>query len=155
MKIAICMAALAAFLGTCYRSNGTLAGNGNVLEYRVQGDQYAVVIVREGGMSEKDARKLAHQRAAEITVDHGNQYFIVNSETKVEVLASDEDGSTSFNKNLYQEKIIQGDFGKEQLNQSEAPSANMTPALRIIFTMYSEKPAFRSMDACKYTDCSH
>lgn len=153
MKTAICIAAIAALVGTCYRSYGpgVLAANDNVIEYQIQGNRYAVVIVREKGMSVSQARKMAQQRAAEMTVVEGNRYFVIESETQVQAVQSSGSGN-QFYTNMYQELIVEGDFSKQQ-TEAEQPAPSYTyPALRVVFVMYPDKSS-NSIDACKYTTC--
>lgn len=154
MKLALCIGLAAALIGTQYRfhSSQLAAANDNVLDYQIQGQKYAVVVIQEGGMSEMDARNLAVKRAAEITVEHGNRYFVIDSESKTQVVQS-ENAADPFYGNLYQEKIIEKDFGKDQISKQNSPTADIVPGLRIVFVMYQDKPSFRAIDACRYADC--
>ena len=154
MKTAICIAAFAALVGTCYRSYapGVLAANDNVIEYQIQGNRYAVVIVREKGMSVDQARKMARQRAAEMTVVEGNRYFVIESETDVQAVQSS-GSQDQFYTNMYQELIVEGDYSKQQTQAEQPVSAYTYPALRVVFTMVPDKSTPKSVDACKYTTC--
>lgn len=157
MKLAICAAALAAFLGMCTNtfSKKIVVAVDQTMEYQVDGDQYAVVIVQDG-VSPSDARKMARQRAAEITVQTGNRYFTVDSEVDTQVIKSNEawPNNQQFYGNMYQELIIEGDFNKERLQRQSIPDSSMYPATRLLFTVYPSKPRGKSIDACTLTDCN-
>lgn len=157
MKLAICVAAVAALLGMCTNSfsKKMVVAVDQVIEYQVDGDQYAVVIVQDG-VSPSDAKKMARQRAAEITVQSGNRYFTVDSEVETQVMRSDQPwpNNQQFYGNMYQELIIEGDFNKERLQRQSIPDANMYPATRLLFTVYPSKPKGKSIDACTLTDCN-
>ena len=54
---------------------------------------------------------------------------------------------------MYQELIIEGDFGKERLAHEGRPTAHTFPAIRLIFTMHKERPILGAIDACTLTRC--
>jgi mRNA degradation ribonuclease J1/J2 len=157
MKIAICVAAVAALVGTCYKSYapGALAANDNVIEYQIQGDRYAVIVVREQGMSLAQAKKMARQRAAEITVENGDRFFVVESEIEVQMVRTGEglDDANAFYGNMYQELIVEKDFSKQQTQAQPESSGQVVPALRLVFVIYPNKQGSKSIDACAHTPC--
>jgi hypothetical protein len=156
MKIAICLAALAAVLGTCTNSNSTVVMTNQTIEYQIERNKYVVVIVEDEGVSLAQAKKYARQRAAEITVENGGRYFTIDSEQETQVIKSDRPwpDNQAFYQNMYQELIIEGDFNRERLQRRSVPSENMYPAYRMVFQIHSDKPRGRSVDACSLTDCS-
>ncbi|MBS0626350.1 MAG: hypothetical protein JSS32_09900 [Verrucomicrobia bacterium] len=126
-----------------------------LIDYPIQNDRYAIIVVEEGGISSSQARKMAMQRAAELTVESGNRYFTIESDQKIQVAKSgrpwpDQDA----NGNTYQEIIIQQNFGKDGPEKDMPQTGEtMVPALRLIIQCYSAKPSQKSYDACKWTDC--
>ncbi|MBX7066169.1 MAG: hypothetical protein K1X28_02950 [Parachlamydiales bacterium] len=127
-----------------------------LIEYQLDGDTYAVVVVMDG-ISSAEAKRMAKQRAAEITVMQGERYFTVDSMYETEVIKSDEDmtqQSQRFYGNMYQELIIEGDFNRERLRYRGVPETNTYPAVRMQFTMYKDRPSFKAIDACTLTNCN-
>jgi hypothetical protein len=120
--------------------------------YKIEGDQYGVVAVQESGMSASDVRKKAMQRAAEVTVSNGARYFVIQKEQQTQIVQSDKSDQNAFGGNMYQELIIEHDFGKESLSK-QTPNAGVRPALRLVFQIYKDKPNAKAIDACKYTNC--
>src|SRR5579872_1339929 len=105
MKIVACFVAVVALVGMCTNGAGgrVLAQSNQLIEYQVQGDQYAVIVVQDG-LSEGEAKKKARQRAAEITVQNGGRYFTVDSEIETRVLQPSGDWPNNQNTpgNMYQ-----------------------------------------------------
>lgn len=155
MKIAGCLAVIAAVVGMCTHSNHVAITN-QTLEYQIEGNKYAVVIVQDDGISSAQAKKYARQRAAEITVEKGYRYYTIDSEQETQVMKSDKQwpNNQDFHQNLYQELIIEQDFGRESLQRRSGSIERMYPAFRMVFQVYQEKPIGRSVDACTLTDCN-
>lgn len=55
--------------------------------------------------------------------------------------------------NMYQELMIEGDFGKQSLQRQTTSTAATYSAIRLVFTPYANKPAFHAIDACKLINC--
>ena len=123
-----------------------------VMEYEVDGGQYAVVVVMDG-ISASEAKRAARQRAAELTVSRGNRYFTVDSEQETRVVYSEElPGGQKVPGNLYEELIIQKDFGSGRVNKG-GQGTKAYPAFRLVFTSYETKPNRQAIDACSLTHC--
>ena len=123
-----------------------------MIEYQLDGGQYAVVVVMDG-VPTKEAKQIARQRAAEITASQGDRYFTIDSEEEMQIIKSNQGyGNQRFYGNMYQELIIEGDFGRNRINR-QPPALGMYPAVRIVFTPYLKKPSRNAIDACKLTDC--
>lgn len=126
------------------------------IEYPLPKNRYVVVVVQEGGISEQEARREGLKRAAEVTREQEMRYFRVVKEEEVEVVKGGSSGGMGVYQNLYQEKIIEEDFGRRMLERrGEAESASeMYPALRFVIEM-SQEPftGRRGYDACDLTDC--
>ncbi len=127
--------------------------SGRIIEYQEDGGQTVVVVVMDG-IGRAEARKLARARAAELVVEGGGRYFTIDSEEETQVIKSEELPSNQrFYGNMYQELIIEKDFGKSAIQRQETPMSNTYPAIRLVFTSYKEKPHSKALDACKFTDC--
>lgn len=122
----------------------------NIVEYPAQGNQYTLVVI-EDKISASQAKKMARERAAEITVKQGYRYFVIVSEQKVQVVKPN---APQMPGNMYQELILQDSFGQETLSQDIGPNGALYSGLRFIFECYQERPSGKtSIDACSYTNC--
>ena len=139
---------------SCYKTKDTeyLGKTPEVIEYQIFETQYAVVIPVYK-KSRALAQKMAMQRAAEITVEEGYRYFTVDEEALVDVAKSEDLGMDNFHENAYQEVIIDRNFTRKELLESQE-TINIYSGIRIVFTMYQDKPTTgTSVDACKLTKC--
>ena len=115
MKKHLLLAAVALLIGACSPSAPkNLAAD--QMEYKLEGDQYAVVVVQEDNMSKSEVKKRARIRAAQMTVKNGYRYFEIISEENVKVV--NPNSEQPMPGNLYQELIIQDNFGQESLAQA-------------------------------------
>lgn len=130
--------------------SGQFEANGEAFGYPLDQNQSVVYVVLEG-VSMSEAKRLARERAAERTVERGDRYFTIDSETQVQVIVSDQ--GLPAPGNLYQELIIEGDLGRERLDREQRGPMRSYPALRLVFTMHRTKPLGRGIDACDYTEC--
>jgi hypothetical protein len=142
-------------LGFCSKSQSDLYVYlaDQVIEYQLEGGQYAVIVVMDG-ISPLEAKKMARQRAAEITVQQGGRYFVIDSEQDTQVIKSDEEmDHHRFYGNMYQELIIENDFDRDRLRYQGLPATNLYSAYRLVFTFYKIKPSFKAIDACSIIKC--
>ena len=121
------------------------------IEYQLDNGQYAVVVPMDR-ISASEAKKMARQRAAEITVSRGDRYFTIVAEQETRVIRSDQ-GNQQMNGNLYQELIIEKDFDRDRLRTETLPQASNIGAIRLVFTSSPTKGNWKSIDACTLTDC--
>lgn len=155
MNISVYFVIIAAFISGCMNSGSSPVLAERTIEYPVGGDTYVVVAVMDG-ISLEDAKMLAKQRAAEMTVAQGNRYFTVDSISETEVMKSEEEPeSQRFYGNMYQELIIERDFNRERMARRPLPNTSIYPAVRLQFTVYKERPNRKAIDACSLTNCSH
>lgn len=153
MNLSICLIAMTCFFGMCSHTASYVHLSDRMIEYQLDGGQYAVVVVMDG-ISARQAKKIARQRAAEITASQGDRYFTVDSEEETQVIKSTNGyGNQRFYGNMYQELIIEQDFGRSSIDR-RMPNTNMYPAVRLVFTPYLKKPSRSAIDACKLTDCN-
>ncbi len=147
------LVAVTCLLGMCSKNVGSHVNiSERAIEYQLSADQYAVVIAVDG-VSKSQAKQMAKQRAAEITVASGGRYFTIDQEQQTQVIKSEEEGPRFYG-NMYQELIIEHDFNRERLRTMSEPNTQMYPAIRIVFTIYKDRPALKkAIDACKLTKC--
>lgn len=156
MNFPVCLIAVISLLGVCTNTNTAkyVRFADQFIEYQLEGDQYAVVVVMDG-ISVSEAKKMARQRAAEITAQQGDRYFVIDSEQETQVIKSDDSlDNQRFYGNMYQELIIEKDFNRDRLRYQGVPNTSMYSAYRLVFTSYKTKPGYRAIDACKMTRCS-
>jgi hypothetical protein len=157
VNLPVCFIVVASLLGMCSSSNldRNMKLSDQMIEYQLDGGQYAVVVVMDG-ISASDAKMMARQRAAEIVAQQGDRYFTIDSEQETQVVKSDDDlnNNQRFYGNMYQELIIEKDFGRESRGVSATPITRSYPAIRIVFTSYKTKPNFKAIDACSMTKCN-
>lgn len=151
MKLFICLMASVSILGSCANSN--LNRIAQVSDYHVRDNQY-VVVVPASGVSMSQAKKMARQRAAEMTVAQGARYFTIDSEQQVTMSSADQDlDQYNWGSNQYQEQIVEKGYGRDQLQNPNSTSMTTSRGVKLVFTIHLEKPIGRSIDACTLTDC--
>jgi hypothetical protein len=122
------------------------------IEYNVQGNEYAVAIVKTQGMSDSDAKQLALKRAAQMTQKHNYRYFSVEKEEDVQAMSSSGNNS-QMPSNMYYELIQSGNFSREQFQDYNSSQTQLYPAYRITFKCYQEKPSGKAIDSCNLVEC--
>lgn len=156
MKLLYCIFSLNCLLGSCSSVGTTPLGQtSQVLEYPIQDKQYAIVILMDEGMSEEQARDLARQKAAELTVKNGFRYFTVEKESKVQVIKSNQPfpDAKAFPGNLYEELIVEKDFTRERVANAAEGGSSFVPGFRWIIQCSEERSSSKAVDACTLTDC--
>jgi hypothetical protein len=126
------------------------------IEYQVQGNEYAVVIVQPEEMSDAQAKKQAIQRAAQLTQRNNYRYFKVEKEEKVQAMSTDNSAydNPPMPSNMYYE-LIQGDnFNRDQLSDQSLSSTELYPAYKITFKCYQDRPSSDAIDSCTLVDCN-
>ena len=114
-----------------------------MIEYRLQPGQYAVIVILDENIKMDAAKRAARHRAAELTVSGGFRYFLVQSETQIQVVKQKADAHDV-------ELIILGDFAHDQIERS----AQAFPALRMVIQCYEKRPNGKAIKACDLIDCS-
>lgn len=156
-KLLILLASLAVLAVACDSKERIHSSfSGQIIEYQIDEKTYGVVIPENQDISAAQAKRLARQKAAEITVGNGGRYFTIQAEGPVKLAKSNRDGpdSQDLPTNLYQELIIQQNFGRESLERNTPPSMSVVLAYRIVFQIHKEKPSWGTgIDACALTEC--
>src|SRR6185295_15399850 len=106
-------------------------GCAQVLEYHVKENSYAVVVPIDC-MSVEQAQNLGKQRAARMALDQGHRYISIDSEQKVFAITANPPQYFPAD-NMYQRLIIEGNFSRDQAPRY---SSQLTPAIRMVFTIY-------------------
>ena len=145
--------ALFAFISVFGMAKPYLGDSERVIEYRHQDNTYVVVVAMDG-LSLSQAKKMAQQRAAEVTVEQGDRYFVIQSMEEVRIDQFSEDNYQYLGGNAYQEAIVEKNFGRDTIMREHSGSSTSYPAIQIIFTTYSERPSKNAVDACKLTNCN-
>lgn len=147
--ISLVFLAIAALFGNCFREEWKSSiAEDEMIEYRLQPGQYAVVIILDEQTTLEKARKAARRRAAELALSGGYRYFLIQSETTMRVIRQLAKMEPS-----REEMIIEGDFGPAQLAASSA-NESVVPALRVVFQCFEKKPKGKSFKACNWVDGS-
>ncbi|MBS0606768.1 MAG: hypothetical protein KF898_06080 [Parachlamydiales bacterium] len=131
------------------------ASDQQTIEYQMDKDQYAVVIVQTQEMSDEEAKKFALQKAAEKTRSQNLRYFTIESEGKVQAMRSSStaDDNSPSPRNMYYELIQSGNFGRDRFEDERVPQENVYSGYRIVFKCYSEKPNSEAVDVCDIVSC--
>lgn len=138
-------------LGACSKSS---SNSNNIIEYQMKGNQYSVIVVQDGGLSQSEAKQAALKKAAQMTQNNSRRYFVVESEGAVQAMRSSGSGSNSqMPSNLYYEMVQSGNYGRENFESRGGTVPEIYPAYRIMFKMYEEKPSRSAIDSCTLVDC--
>jgi len=155
MKLTALILATVVLFAGCRSTRTAIADDSNrSIEYHVDGDKYAVVIVKDG-LSESEAREMAMQKAADMTVSNGYRYFTVESQSEVSLIKSDKQypSQESMPRNIYYELIQSGNFGREPIRSGDFSTASMATGYKVTFTCSKERSSEKALDACSYTSC--
>lgn len=154
MKYSRFVSVLFVICASCRLGSSSPVSTEQAIEYTIDQNTYAIMVLQEGEMSSAQAKRIARQKAAEITVGRGDRYFTIQSEGEVRILKSDKPNASDFPTNLYQEKIIEGDFGRESVERRIPPSVTPSTAYRFVFQVQADRSKRGSIDACTLTECN-
>ena len=113
-------------------------------EYRLDDNQFAIIVIQKKGMSKADVKKLAMQRAAQITLEQGSRYFVILKEQDINILEAPNNQKPQ--SNLYEEKILNKDTRGDGIVTLNPSSGTPQPGLRLTIQIYQENPG-NSYDA--------
>lgn len=139
-------------LGCKEASKELAASEEQTIEYQIDKNKYAIVVVRGEGMSDEDVKGVALRKAAEKTRGEHFRYFTIEKEGQVQAMTP---GNAPDNgqRNMYYDLIESDNFGRERFDDEQGPEANSYPAYRIVFTCYLEKTSEKAIDACDLISC--
>ena len=109
-----------------------------VMSYPANDNEFIIIVVEDNDITKAEAKAAAKQKAAEVALDHGFRYFSILAEGEIVVMKSSQ--AAQFPGNLYQELIIEHEFGKETLEREQASYPQTYPAFRLSIKCYAEKP---------------
>lgn len=115
-----------------------------IVSYQSQDHRYVIIVVQDNGVTAAQAKETARRNAAQVTLDNGYRYFSIVSEKQVQVAKSDPGQGSQFPGNLYQELIVEKQFGRETLEREQPSPIDIYPATRIEIECYSEKPFMKN-----------
>jgi len=124
------------------------------LEYRNAKDEFTVVVVKNGHMSTKQAKKEALRRAAISAKKFGYRSFEVIEEQEVEVMLGKKDWPSAYDfpQNLYQEEIIEKGYNRERIISGSKSDYKLRKALKIkVKCLFSESKG--SYKVCEIIKC--
>jgi len=119
------------------------------IQYRIDSSQYAVVVVQKGGVTSRDAKQYAMEKAAAMARQNNFRYFTVELEEKVFATdAQSRRGSDiQMPRNMYYELIQSDNFGKAPMVKGSNGSVVATyPAYRMVIKCYKERPIAGAID---------
>jgi hypothetical protein len=123
------------------------------LDAKIADDKYSVIYIEKEQMSKEDARNYALAHAAQIAKDNGYRYFTIDSEENV-MVAQTTPQENPFPNNLYQEEIVEGNFGRQALQNKTPGPTNLYQGVKIKITCYKEMPSVSTaIDTCQLIDC--
>ena len=137
-------------------SQNIAASDRQMIEYKIDDNEYAIVVVQSEGVDQESAKQLAMQKAAQKTQGQKLRYFTIESEGNVQAMNAT--GTAYDNpappRNLYYELIQSGNFGRDKVEDQRIPQEGVYQAYRIIFKCYAQKPSEKAIDSCSIIPCS-
>lgn len=147
-KIAIIAVTLLAV--GCTRNGMT---DDNYLDSKITDGQYSVVYIEKEKMSREDARNNALKHAAQIAKDNGYRYIIIDSDEDV-MVAHSTPNPNPFPENLYEQEIVEGNFGRQDLENKTPQPTNLYPGVKLKITGYKDMPSVpTAIDVCQILQC--
>lgn len=127
----------------------------NYLEAKIGDNKYSVVYIEKEKISRDEARNNALVRAAEIAKENGYRYFVIDSDEDV-MVAHTTPNNDAFPHNLYEEEIIEGNFGRQALQNKTPEPTNLYQGVKVKVTCYKEMPNVpTAIDVCQLLKCDN
>lgn len=124
--------------------------------YQLEKDRYGMIYVKTKDVSNKEIRGILMKKAARIAMDSGHQFFVIESEQTVKVPVKTYT-IYGLQRNIYQQYIIEGDFGPGPANTPQYYSEEEIkyfPAIQMNFRTFNSPPKdVKSYDACNFIHC--
>lgn len=123
------------------------------LDAKIADDKYSVIYIEKEAMPREEARNNALTHAAKIAKDNGYRYFIIDSDEDV-MVAHSTPSPNPFPENLYQQEIVEGNFGRQELQNKTPQPTNLYQGVKIKITCYKEMPNVpTAIDVCQLLNC--
>jgi len=129
--------------------------SGKFIDQKLGTNRYSVTYIELETTSSQEALQYALEHAAGLVKQDGYRYFTLDSRQEV-ILAESQNSGQAFYGNMYEEKIIQRDWGKSSIKKNTSPSSvNTYPGLKITLSSYKEKPwKGKVYDVCDFVPCN-
>lgn len=114
-----------------------------VIEYK-DTQQFGVVVVQENGLDADQTRDYAHRRAAQLTIDNGYRYFVIEQERTVKIAKTR--SPNQFPVNLYQQVVIEEGRGPT----NDTFSMKIKNGYQVLFQCFEEASHPGAIDAAAY-----
>ena len=111
-------------------------------------DRFSVTYIDKEKTSSEHARDQAFNYAAHVAEERGYNYFTVESEENVRIVQSDK-SNPSPPVNLYQELIIEKNYGRDPVNQQRPPATQVYPGTKLIVKGYIDHAPWGAYDVHK------
>lgn len=126
--------------------------SGDYIVHQTGSHSYTVIYVNQGNRSNRESRKMAMRKAAEVGHENGYSYFTVNERENVVVGRSGRREQPP--KNIYQEMIVEKNFGRDTLDDSyEDQPSGMFKGYKIRVQYFYDNPPSGAYRICKIIKC--
>ncbi len=146
------LACLFAFLLLCSSCDESPLADGDVLEYRIDDQTFAVVVPKQG-MSHSEVKEAAMEKAAEMAKSNDYNYIKVVKEENVQLVRPTGTENKGQPTNLYYEMIQEQNFGRDTTQERSSYPVENLQAYRMTFKVYKDHPPMGSIDVCKKVTC--
>ncbi|GEM_PF-2167289 len=151
MRILSTLCLILALAAGCAKSKAPVFPPSQIVSYPTGENRFVILAVEDNDMTAPEAKQAAREQAAKTTLDNGYRYFSIVSETEIQVYKTVDTDSAQPQGNLYQEAIVQKQFGRDAYSQGAPEPAGTYPAIRLVIECYKDKPSFKnSIDAQKF-----
>lgn len=127
------------FLINSMNLHGQVQTNPNFLDEELSDNRYIIIYIKLHNIPDENAKAYALVHAAELAHAKGYSYLTLDSIenviiTKSEAIASGMPG------NLFQQLIVEGDFGQKAMARVNPKTTNVYKAVKIYVTFYIDEP---------------
>ena len=124
-----------------------------LIKKQISENQYTIIVVNKTDESPENLKYSLMQKAAEVTQEHGYRYFVIEKQEAVYVVRTTPN-QQPFYGDMYEELIIQRDFGTSSLDKQVPPDTSTCEGLKMTFGCYEEKPVdMKAYDSCSFVEC--
>ena len=133
------------------KGGSSMVGKGHLIEAENSDNSYTVVFVNTDHASRKEAKSAALKRAAELTLEHGYRYFMVDSEESVTVSYAGDalPADNGYFPDNLDEVIIQRNYDRQSMDSKT--SSQLYPGYQLTFYFSKNHSAGDTMDARELT----
>ncbi len=110
----------------------TIIPTGQIVSYQTGENQFTILAIVDHDVSKPQAKEAARQKGAQMTLENGFRYFSIVSEDETQVVKTSSGANAQVPGNLYQELIVEKQFGRESLNQNQGGATITYPAVKLV-----------------------